>query len=141
MIELEKKDDDEGPSPRLCVLRIWPDFQGFGFNLHAEKGKPGQFIGKVDPGSPAEAAGVREGDRIIEINDDNVQDETHGQVVSRIKATPGRVRMLVIEPSGEKFYKDRGIVISSTMRNVIIGEAEDRSAPKAGEQVQDTRYN
>lgn len=32
---------------RLCHLRLRPDFQGYGFNLQAEKSKPGQFIGKV----------------------------------------------------------------------------------------------
>ena len=30
----------------------------------------GQYIGKIDGGSPAEAAGLREGDRIVEV--DNV---------------------------------------------------------------------
>ena len=117
----------------MCILRIWPDFQGYGFNLHAEKGKPGSFIGNVDSGSPAEAAGLRNGDRIIEVNDANVQDETHGEVVTRIKSNPGMVRMLVIEPAGEKFYKERSIVVTQTMRHVIVGEAEDRSVSKAGE--------
>jgi len=32
----------------------------------------GQFIGKVDPNSPAEAAGLREGDKIIEVNGVNI---------------------------------------------------------------------
>ena len=38
-------------------------FWCYGFNLHAEKNKPGQFVGKIDPGSPAEIAGLKEGDR------------------------------------------------------------------------------
>ena len=54
------------PRPRLCHIVKWPDFDGYGFNLHAEKNRPGQFIGKVDPGSPAEMAGLREGDKIVE---------------------------------------------------------------------------
>ena len=28
---------------------------------------PGQYIGKIDGGSPAEAAGLQEGDRIVEV--------------------------------------------------------------------------
>ena len=32
----------------------------------------GQYIGKVDPDSPAEAAGLREGDKIIEVNGVNI---------------------------------------------------------------------
>ena len=51
------------PQPRLCQIAKVDNFDGFGFNLHAEKNKPGQFIGKIDGGSPAEVAGLKEGDR------------------------------------------------------------------------------
>ena len=51
------------PQPRLCQIAKVDNFDGFGFNLHAEKNKPGQFIGKIDVGSPAEVAGLKEGDR------------------------------------------------------------------------------
>ena len=44
---------------RLCHLRKWANFQGYGFNLHAEKAKQGQHIGKVDVNSPAESAGLK----------------------------------------------------------------------------------
>lgn len=37
----------EKPAARLCQIIKWPDYDGYGFNLHAEKSKPGQFIGKV----------------------------------------------------------------------------------------------
>ena len=97
--------------------------------MHAEKGKPGQFIGKVDPNSPAEAAGMHEGDRIIEVNGDSVFDESHSQVVTRIKSTPGTVRMLVIEPDGERYYREKGITIRSDMPNVVVGEARDKTEP------------
>jgi predicted metalloprotease with PDZ domain len=55
------------PRPRLCHIVKWPDFDGYGFNLHSEKNRSGQYIGKVDPGSPADAAGLREGDKIVEV--------------------------------------------------------------------------
>lgn len=69
-----------------------------GFNLHAEKGKPGQYVGKVDTNSPAELAGLREGDRIIEVNSVDIGSETHRQVVDRIKAVPNETSLLVIDP-------------------------------------------
>lgn len=37
----------DSTAPRLCILKIWPDFSGYGFNLHAEKQRTGQFVGKV----------------------------------------------------------------------------------------------
>ena len=58
----------DAPALRLCCLRKWSDFHGYGFNLHAEKGKAGQFIGKVDANSPSDAGGLRENDRVIEVN-------------------------------------------------------------------------
>lgn len=71
---------NDRPAPRYCHLVKWPDFEGYGFNLHAEKGKAGQFVGKVDDNSPAQSAGLREGDRIIEVNGVNIANENHRQV-------------------------------------------------------------
>lgn len=51
--------------PRLCHLRKGP--QGYGFNLHSDKSRPGQYIRSVDPGSPASHSGLRAQDRLIEV--------------------------------------------------------------------------
>uniref|UniRef100_T1P8E7 PDZ domain protein n=1 Tax=Musca domestica TaxID=7370 RepID=T1P8E7_MUSDO len=86
---------------KLCHIVKRPDFDGYGFNLHSEKSKPGQFIGKVDANSPAEAAGLKEGDRIIEVNGTPIHSETHKQVVQRIKAISCEVRLLLIDVEGK----------------------------------------
>lgn len=83
---------------RLCHIQKWENFVGYGFNLHAEKGKPGQYIGKVDEGSPAEAAGLRQGDRILEVNGESIANKTHKQVVELIKAQSGETKLLVTDP-------------------------------------------
>uniref|UniRef100_A0A673WUG0 NHERF family PDZ scaffold protein 2 n=1 Tax=Salmo trutta TaxID=8032 RepID=A0A673WUG0_SALTR len=64
--------------PRLCFLTKGP--RGYGFHLHGERNKGGQFIRKVEPGSSAELSGLRAGDRLVEVNGENVEDETHHQV-------------------------------------------------------------
>lgn len=51
--------------PRLCCMKKGPD--GYGFNLHSDKSRPGQYVRAVDPDSPAEAAGLAPHDRIIEV--------------------------------------------------------------------------
>lgn len=87
--------------PRLCQVSKRPDFDGYGFNLHAEKGRQGQYIGKVDENSPAESSGLRQGDRIIEVNGINIGAETHKQVVERIKSVPDHTKLLVIDPKAD----------------------------------------
>ena len=113
----------DAPRPRLCHVRKWADFNGFGFNLHAEKGKAGQFIGKIDPGSPAEEAGLKEGDRIIEVNGTNISNENHGQVVQRIKAVPGETKMLVLDSTADDYYKSKKIVVRGDMSNVELRDS------------------
>lgn len=108
---------------RTCHVIKRDDFDGYGFNLHAEKGKPGQYIGKVDEQSPAESSGLRQGDRIIEVNGVNIGNETHKQVVQRIKAIANEVRLLVVDPA----------VVSVSTDNVIVNATTngDQSSSKA----------
>lgn len=110
----------DAPAPRLSHLIKWVDFDGYGFNLHAEKSRSGQFIGKVDEDSPAQHAGLREGDRIIEVNGVNIAQENHRQVVERIKSIPNETKLLVVDEEADKWYKERKIVVKSTQSNVIF---------------------
>ena len=107
------------PRPRLAHIKKKANFNGYGFNLHAEKGKAGQFIGKVDPGSPAEDAGLKEGDRIVEVNGTNIGNENHQQVVQRIKSVPDETKLLVVDAETDKYFKDKKIAVRGDMPNVI----------------------
>ena len=59
---------------RLCEMNKWPNFSGYGFNLHADRSveNTDQYVGRVDDNSPASAAGILAGDRIVEVNGVNV---------------------------------------------------------------------
>jgi hypothetical protein len=107
------------PRPRLCQIIKWEDFDGYGFNLHAEKGKPGQFVGKVDEGSPAEAGGLREGDRILEVNGINITEESHKEVVQRIKASPNEALLLVVDSATDTYFKSNNVVLDSSHPSVL----------------------
>ncbi|XP_065206182.1 Na(+)/H(+) exchange regulatory cofactor NHE-RF2-like isoform X2 [Planococcus citri] len=104
---------------RLCHILKCDDFDGYGFNLHSEKGKPGQYIGKVDEGSPAESAGLKEGDRIIEVNGANISNENHKQVVQRIKSVPDETKLLVVDSEADNYFKSKNIIIKSNHESVI----------------------
>lgn len=98
-IESNGKQSTNQTAARSCHVMKWDNFDGYGFNLHAEKGKPGQYIGKVDEGSPAESAGLRQGDKILEVNGIPIGDKTHKQVVELIKSRQNDTTMLVVDPN------------------------------------------
>ncbi|KAL7977993.1 hypothetical protein Chor_004980 [Crotalus horridus] len=85
------------PGPR--VVRIVKSESGYGFNvrgqvseggqlrsIHGELYAPLQHVSAVLGGGAAERAGVRKGDRILEVNGVNVEGATHKQVVDLIRA-------------------------------------------------------
>ena len=106
----------------------WADFQGYGFNLHTDKSKESQLVGNVDTGSPAEAAGVKKGDKIIEVNGTNISNENHTQVVGGIKAGGSETRILVADKECVEWHLEHKQTISSSLPYVIHLSSQ-RSSP------------
>lgn len=61
------------------------------------------LVGALQPGHPAEKAGLRTGDRIVSI--DGVTVDTVQGLIDRIQASAGRVMQLVVEHGGERTEK------------------------------------
>ncbi|KAM6155302.1 Na(+)/H(+) exchange regulatory cofactor NHE-RF2 isoform 3-T3 [Rhynchocyon petersi] len=121
-----------GPAPlrpRLC--RLVRGEQGYGFHLHGEKGRRGQFVRRVEPGSPAEAAALRAGDRLVEVNGVNVEGETHHQVVQRIKAVEGQTRLLVVDKETDEELRRRQLKCTEDMAQWGLPPVHDPWEPKA----------
>ncbi|KAL2076743.1 hypothetical protein ACEWY4_027659 [Coilia grayii] len=93
--------------PRLCLLEKGDN--GYGFHLHGEKGKTGQFIRLVEPDSPSEISGLRAGDRLVFVNGENVENESHQQVVSRIRATTGKLELIVVDVETEQLLRKHSL--------------------------------
>uniref|UniRef100_A0A914HVR2 PDZ domain-containing protein n=1 Tax=Globodera rostochiensis TaxID=31243 RepID=A0A914HVR2_GLORO len=101
-----------GPKPRLCTLIKPSPVEEFGFNLHAERGK-GHFIGAVDKGGIADAAGLETGQRIVGVNDRLVSAQTpHKEIVQLIKRDPLKTVLLVASEEADRFYAEYGLVFS-----------------------------
>ncbi|GCC33568.1 hypothetical protein chiPu_0012038 [Chiloscyllium punctatum] len=96
--------DLEGPVPTNLsrgprLVKIIKSETGYGFNVRGQVSEGGQLrsingelyaplqhVSAVLPGGAAERAGVRKGDRILEVNGVNVEGATHKQVVDLIRA-------------------------------------------------------
>merc|ERR1712154_88937 len=109
-------------APRECRVVKSEEYVGYGFNLYQEKNKPGQYIGRIEPGSPADKAGLKENDRLVEVNNVNIAGENHKQVVARIKSRSTETVLLVAGSACDDYHNERGIVITGGLASVIRGE-------------------
>lgn len=62
--------------PRLCALKR-EQGQCLGFYLSKDAGCRGHVVRQVEPWSCAERGGLREGDRVLEVNENFVDDKDH----------------------------------------------------------------
>uniref|UniRef100_A0A673GLH5 Na(+)/H(+) exchange regulatory cofactor NHE-RF2-like n=1 Tax=Sinocyclocheilus rhinocerous TaxID=307959 RepID=A0A673GLH5_9TELE len=97
--------------PRLCLLVR--SEMGYGFNLHSERSRPGQYIRALDPGSPADRAGLKPQDRLIEVNGVNIESMRHAEVVAFIKNGGNETRLLVVDPDTDEHFKKMAITPTS----------------------------
>ncbi|KAL7677857.1 hypothetical protein ACOME3_004089 [Neoechinorhynchus agilis] len=110
--------------PRLCHLCQKSNYAGYGFNLICHKNESNrQLIGKVDPCSPAQMAGLEDGDVVIEVNGYNVRERSHRHVVNLItqgfidgrtgNRITDQVILLVADPITDAYYRANNIPMRS----------------------------
>lgn len=80
--------------PRFCLLSK-EEGSSFGFHLQ-ELGRAGPVVCRVDPGTSAQYQGLREGDRILGVNDRVVECEDYAVVVRCIRDSGPRVLLTVL---------------------------------------------
>ncbi|XP_070389420.1 Na(+)/H(+) exchange regulatory cofactor NHE-RF1-like [Dermacentor albipictus] len=125
-----------GPTERLCRLVARPDFVGYGFKLHEDTERKQEFVVSVEPGSPAEAAGLRVKDVIIEVNGAKVEGASHQDVLRRIMSIPSQARLLVANEATCCGNREPGVTDSDTptLPSVVeLSAAEAASKPDSRE--------
>uniref|UniRef100_A0A803SZH8 Na(+)/H(+) exchange regulatory cofactor NHE-RF1 n=1 Tax=Anolis carolinensis TaxID=28377 RepID=A0A803SZH8_ANOCA len=118
---------------------VWKNFQlhigksncpnGYGFNLHSDKTKPGQYIRAVDPDSPAEATGLLPQDRIIEVNGVCMEGKQHADVVSAIRSGGDETKLLVVDVLTDEFFKKCKVIPSEAHLKGEVASVSDRDCP------------
>merc|ERR1740129_2436605 len=83
------------------------------------------YIDTVYEGSPAEKAGLKDGDKIIEVNGHNLSQENHHQVVERVREVPEQTRLLVVDQECDRYFRENGIMVTSSLPNVQHISSED----------------
>ena len=67
------------------------------------------------PGGAADRSGIRYGDRVIEVNGINVENQKHSEVVQHIRLHPTHAALLVVDPITDKYLRSIGRNVTSDM--------------------------
>nr|XP_033494233.1 Na(+)/H(+) exchange regulatory cofactor NHE-RF3-like [Epinephelus lanceolatus] len=88
------------PSPRLCVLKR-EEGESYAFHLRVERGCQGHVIRNVVSGGIAACSGLKDGDRLLGVNNCYVDDVPHPEVAKMIKQSGHQLCLLVLD--GEEY--------------------------------------
>nr|XP_027202465.1 sorting nexin-27-like [Dermatophagoides pteronyssinus] len=121
------------------LVTIYKTETGFGFNVRGQVSEGGplrsingelyaplQHVSAVLENGAAEKAGIRKGDRILEVNGVNVEGATHKQVVDLIKSSGDKLLLTVISVTPREAEK---LEPSDDTNNFVYDYSEKRSLP------------
>ncbi|XP_041455302.1 rhophilin-1-like isoform X2 [Lytechinus variegatus] len=88
------------------IVEIVRGMGGYGFTV---RGDSPVIVAQVDQGFAAAASGVKEGDFIIGVNDNDVKWSKHEEVVKSILASPHRIKLELVSPLDKDFLHPQDI--------------------------------
>ncbi|XP_018649500.1 putative pdz domain containing protein [Schistosoma mansoni] len=110
---MKESAESQNHRARLCHLKLWPNFSGYGFSLRTDSVKHEHKVENVEPLSPSES-----GDRL-----------SHTDVVKVIKERSD-VEMLVVQPKDLAYFRKFSDVISAAIKDPILCETSEEDLNK-----------
>ena len=103
-------------TPRTCNIRLGPQDPSLGFELVTGERDQGAYVQDVAQRSPASQAQLRKSDRIIEVDDEFVDDKPYTQIVAKMRGAKanGGIKLYVMDTGTYKYYKSNGMPLEST---------------------------
>lgn len=93
---------------RPKTMRLTQGPHGYGFLLRQERlpsGRLAHMLREVDPCSPAEKAGMEDGDLLLAVNGEPVESSEHEYIVSLVRQSGQKVTLTCISLRGREFYE------------------------------------
>ncbi|KFO89301.1 Na(+)/H(+) exchange regulatory cofactor NHE-RF3, partial [Buceros rhinoceros silvestris] len=116
--------------PRECKVTKKPS-ESYGFYLRIEKDTAGHLIRNVEKNSPAEKAGLKDGDRVLRVNGVFVDKEEHAQVVEIVKNSGNSVVLLVLDDASYQKAEKEGVNLEELGQKVSTGQQQEQQSPPA----------
>lgn len=97
--------------PRVIEMQLGDD--GYGFHMYTNKQLKGQYVKTISETGNAVKAGLKVGDRVVEVDGENVDGMSHQEVVSLIrKDSGGTKQLLVVDRETEELFRRQGRKVS-----------------------------
>ncbi|KAK7882845.1 hypothetical protein WMY93_029019 [Mugilogobius chulae] len=116
-LNINDDDDEEVVVPRVVHLRRLEE-QSFGFSLRWDRGlERGLEVSSVLPWSQAEQAGLRLGDRVLEVNEEDVTNTDFNRVMRKIKFCGCNLWLLVLRKDEYEQAVSSGLDLKSLVKS------------------------
>lgn len=67
------------------------------------------FLREMDSGGPAQEAGMKDGEILLEVNGESVESLTHTEIVDRVRLSGEKLSLTTISFPGLEFYTKVGL--------------------------------
>ncbi|XP_063751106.1 NHERF family PDZ scaffold protein 4b isoform X2 [Eleginops maclovinus] len=97
---------------RARRLHLVSEGEGYGFLLRLEKAPSGcksHVLRAMESGSPAEKAGMKDGELLLEVNGESVESLKHEEIVDRVRQSGEQISLTTITLVGLEFNTQLGL--------------------------------